>query len=71
MYVEVINFLKSLNLHCAVSRILTIFFLIFARFSISFQTMDFVFSHDGPDFSFNADTVIEKLGHAFHMHEVS
>jgi hypothetical protein len=30
-----------------------------------------VFTHDGPDFSFNKDTAIEKLGHAFHMHEVN
>jgi len=37
--------------------------------SYAFKTMDFVFSHDSPDFMLNKATTVEKLGHAFHMQQ--
>jgi hypothetical protein len=32
--------------------------------------MDFVFSHDNPNFMMRKATSVEKLGHAFHMQQV-
>ena len=38
--------------------------------SLSFQTMDYVFKNDNPDFLVSKATTVEKLGHAMHMHEI-
>ena len=38
--------------------------------SFSFQTMDYVFKNDNPDYLVSNATTVEKLGHAFHMHEI-